>query len=338
MKKIIYSVLIIISVLSVWIAAELWLTFFQSNTREGTSYIYIKKGTNLKRLAEEIEATGKIINLKRFLKVADYYDLENDIKSGRYKISKGMDNRLLVRTFKFGWQTPHNLTLSGNIRSMEKLASIISGKTESDSITVLQALTNQSFIDSLGFTMETFPSLFLLNTYEIFWTTSPKNLIIRFKNEFENFWDTTRTNKAKALGLTPIQVTTLASIVAEESNIKTEHPVIAGVYINRLKRGIPLQADPTVKFAINDPSVKRILYKHLKIESPYNTYIIKGLPPGPITLPSPEVIDSVLNYSKHNYLYFCAKPTLDGSHLFAATLSEHNKNARAYQKAISRLK
>lgn len=338
MKKYLYPALSLIILSIVLLLTSIWSTHFKSNTNEGTSYLFIYQNTDLSTLNQKLNETGRIKNLRKFTKAAEYYKLEGNIKPGRYKITEGMNNRLLVRTFRLGWQSPHNLTLSGNIRSMDKLASIISGKTESDSLEVLQTLTDIKMVDSLGFTKETFPAIFLLNTYEIYWTVKPTDLVLRFKKEYDRFWNENRVRKASELGLTPLQVTTLASIVAEESNIASEHPVIAGVYLNRLKIGMPLQADPTIKFALNDPTVKRILYRHLEINSPYNTYKIKGLPPGPITLPSPGIIDSVLEYKKHNYLYFCAKATLDGSHIFASNLTEHNRNARAYQQAISRLK
>jgi len=338
MKKYLYPTLLLVIISISLLMLSVWSTHFKSNTNEGTSYIFVYQNTDLTKLNEQLYETGRIINLRRFSKAAKYYNLEGNIKPGRYKITKGMNNRLLVRTFRLGWQSPHNLVLSGNIRSMDKLASIIAGKTESDSLEILQTLTDFKMVDSLGFTKESFPSIFLLNTYEIYWTIKPKDLVLRFKKEYDRFWNENRARKASELGLTPLQVTTLASIVAEESNLATEHPVIAGVYINRLKIGMPLQADPTIKFALNDPTIKRILYRHLGIDSPYNTYKINGLPPGPITLPSPGIIDSVLEYKKHNYLYFCAKATLDGSHIFASSLTEHNRNARAYQQAISRLK
>lgn len=338
MRRYIILVSIAIVLSLIWYSVNFWSVHFKANTTTGTSFIFVPGNTGIEQLNNILEESGRIQNIKRFTKASRFYNLDGNIKPGRYKITAGMNNRTLVRTLRMGWQSPHNLTLSGNIRTPEKLASIISSKIESDSTSVLEVLKDISLIDSLGFTIESFPSVFLLNTYEIYWTARPKDLVIRFKKEYDKFWNQKRMEQASQLGLTPVQVATLASIVAEESNIAAEHPVIAGVYINRLKTGMPLQADPTIKFALNDPSVKRILFRHLEIDSPYNTYKNRGLPPGPITLPSPAVIDSVLNYQKHKYLYFCAKATLDGSHLFAATLAEHNRNARAYQAAISRLR
>ncbi len=311
-------------------------TLFKSNTKDGIGYLYVPTGASYNQLLDSLEALDRIVNIRSFKRVAKFEKLEASIKPGRYKIEEGMGNREIVRAIKFGWQTPTKITIAGNIRTKEKLASIISRKIESDSLTVLSQLRDSSFIDSLGFNSYTFMSMFLPNTYEVYWTITPKELAIKLKNEYDRFWSEDRVRKAKSIGLSPVEVITLASIVSEESNLKAEQPRIAGVYINRLHNKIPLQADPTIKFALNDPSIKRILFKHLQIKSPYNTYKNQGLPPGPIVIPGLSTIDAVLDYERHNYRYFCAKPTLDGSHSFAATLAEHNKNARAYQKAISK--
>ncbi len=257
---------------------------------------------------------------------------------GRYRVEAGMGNRDLVRMVKFGWQTPVNLTISGNIRTKERLAAILSKGLRADSISLLKMLKNDSLVKSLGLDSKNIIGMFIPNTYQFFWTVTPEEIAVRFKKEYDTFWNEERTEKAENLGLSPMEVITLASIVSEESNKVSEYPVIAGVYINRLRKGIPLQADPTVKYALGDFTIKRVLFKHLEINSPYNTYKVKGLPPGPITIPSSTVVEGVLNYTKHNYLYFCAKETLDGTHAFSETLSEHNRKARAYQAALNRLK
>ena len=337
MRRLLLIILSIFFVVGVAIAYIGYRAFFASNTHGEATYIYIRQGEDYHSLIKYLEESGSVIDMKSFKLVASVEKLEEAVKPGRYRISPGMDNRQLARTFKLGWQTPVNLTISGNIRDMDKLASIISSKIECDSMSVIRALTDETVIDSLGFDRYSFPAIFLLNTYEVYWTISSADIVKRFKKEFDSFWSQKRLQRAKEIGLTPIEVSTLASIVAEESNIKMEYPIVAGVYINRLNKGMRLQADPTVKFAHNDPSIRRILYKHLEIDSPYNTYMYPGLPPGPIVLPSPEIIDSVLYYTEHKYLYFCAKATLDGSHNFAVTLEEHNRNAREYQRAIGRL-
>jgi len=338
MRRAIYLLSTVIVISGAVGALLLFNTLFKNNTTKGVSYVYIPSNSQYEELIDSLNSSKRVININTFKRAAAIEKFKNNIKPGRYKILEGMNNRTLVRMFKLGLQTPLNLTFSGNIRSLERLSAIISTRIESDSLSVYNVLNDKKLTDSLGFDSLSFPGMFIQNTYEVYWTTKPKDLIVRLHREYNIFWNEERRSKALQIGLSPKEVTTLASIVAQESNIKSEHPLIAGVYINRIKNGIPLQADPTIKFALNDPSLKRILYKHLEIESPYNTYKKRGLPPGPIVLPSPGVIDSVLNYSKHNYLYFCAKPSLDGSHSFASTLQEHNRNARAYHNAIRGLK
>ena len=336
-KKLLKIIIIPAIILSGIITYTGFRILFAGNT-DKTGYLYLKESTSLASLTDSLENKHYIKNINSFKIATRFEKLGPDVKPGRYRVVNGMNNREIVRMFKLGLQTPLNLTLSGNIRNVERLAAIISSKISSDSAEVLKALKNNQLIESLGFNKFTFPSMFILNTYEIYWTTKPEELILRLKKEYDLFWNESRKRKAAETGFTPVEITTLASIVAMEGNLKSEHPVIAGVYINRIKSGIPLQADPTIKFALNDPSLKRILFKHLEVESPYNTYKYRGLPPGPIVIPAPSVIDSVLNYRKHNYLYFCAKPTLDGSHSFAVTQSEHSRNARAYHNAIRGLK
>ncbi|OFY42953.1 MAG: hypothetical protein A2X18_00465 [Bacteroidetes bacterium GWF2_40_14] len=337
MKRILLFIAIILAIVASLFVYTGYRALFKPNVTSGTGYLYLPTGTTYNQLMDSIKVLDKLININSFEKAAKFEKLSLTINPGRYKIERGMTNREIVRSIKYGWQTPTRITIAGNIRTREKLASIFSRKISSDSLTILNVLEDNKFADSLGFTQNTFISIFLPNTYEVYWTITPKNLVIRLKTEYDKFWNQERKTKAKEIGLTPSEVITLASIVSEESNFRDEQPRIAGVYINRLHKGIPLQADPTIKFAINDTAIKRILYKHLKINSPYNTYINRGLPPGPIVIPALHTIDAVLNYERHNFQYFCAKPSLDGSHNFAVTLAEHSRNARAYQKAISRL-
>ena len=199
-------------------------------------------------------------------------------------------------------------------------------------------MNDSTWCDSLGFTRETIPALFIPNTYEIYWNVSPERFMARMKQEYNRFWTEERRKKAEALGLTPVEVSTLASIVEEESAVADEYPTIAGLYLNRLKAGMPLQADPTVKFAAGDFALQRILDKHLAIDSPYNTYKYAGLPPGPIRIPSIRAIDAVLNPAHHRYFYMCAKEDFSGRHNFAATLAEHNRNANRYRAELNRRK
>lgn len=211
---------------------------------------------------------------------------------------------------------------------------------DADSVTILSTLRNESIIKEMGFgSAEAMFSIFLPNTYEVYADITPESLVWRLKRESDKFWASeSRQAKLEALGMTSYEVMTLASIVHEETNVAEEMPRIAGVYINRLKRVMPLQADPTLKYAAGDPTIRRVLDKHKSIESPYNTYKYVGLPPTPIAMPDMAAIEGVLNYEKHDYLYFCARAEMDGRHNFARTLAEHNKNAKEYHRALDRLK
>jgi len=338
MKKLLFASLFFIFSTALLLTNFTWFILCKSNSSESGAIVYIKDNLTLNNLVNVLDTNYAIKDDYSF-KIASYiWKLDGNIKPGRYRIKPGTNNKQLVKLFLLGLQEPHNLILTGNIRTMEKLSTLISSKISANSQEVYNTLTDSLLIDSLGFDKYTFPAMFILNTYQIYWTTNPKDLILRLNQEYQKFWNQERVAKAKSIGLDPIEVTTLASIVAEESNLKSEHKIIAGVYMNRIKRGMPLQADPTIKYALNDPAIKRILYKHLTINSPYNTYKKTGLPPGPIVLTNESVIDAVLNYSKHNYLYFCANSSLDGSHNFSTTLTQHNRNARAYQVAISKIK
>ena len=279
-----------------------------------------------------------VMHMESFNKVASRANLESTFKPGRYVFTPDNSNKDIVRILQHGWQSPMMLTLSGNIRGMEKLSGILGKKLACDSAEFAQYFASEEVWKDNGFEKETFMAMFLPNTYEVYWTITPGKFVERMKKEYDKFWNQGRLEKAKAIGLSPVEVSILASIVCEETNYTPEMPRVAGVYMNRLNKGMKLDADPTVKFALGDPSIRRILFRHLEIDSPYNTYLYAGLPPGPITIPSIRGIDAVLDYEHHNYLYFCANANMDGTHKFARTLSEHNRNARAYQAALNKLK
>jgi len=241
----------------------------------------------------------------------------------------------VIRLLRSGNQTPADITFN-NIRTTENLAGRLSQQLMVDSITLLNALKKTTVPKKYGFNEATFLSMFIPNTYEVYWDTSIDNLLNRMKREYDAFWNESRKDKAEKLGLTPVGVSILASIVEEEATYADEYPVVAGLYLNRLNRGMRLEADPTVKFAVGDFSLRRILYRHLEVESPYNTYKNSGLPPGPIRIPSIRAIDGTLSPQQHNYLFMCAKDDLSGRHDFAATHAEHARNARAYQQALNK--
>jgi UPF0755 protein len=202
-------------------------------------------------------------------------------------------------------------------------------------VSILQALNDNDFLGKFGFDSRTAIGMFIPNTYELYWNTNADGLIERMYSEYEKFWNDSRKTKLQQTGLTQAEVSVMASIVAEETNVTDEMATIAGVYINRIKSGMLLQADPTVKFAIGDFSIRRVLNKHLDYDSPYNTYKYKGLPPSPICMPSIAAIDAVLDYVHHDYYYFCAKNDFSGRHIFAKTLAQHNSNAQAYRNALN---
>lgn len=224
------------------------------------------------------------------------------------------------------------------MRTKENLAGRISEQLMLDSLTLLNMLNSETNLKSLGFDTNTIVAMFIPNTYEVYWDTSIDKLMNRMKNEYSTFWNESRKAKAKQVGLSPIEVSILASIVEEEATYSDEYPIVAGLYLNRLKRGQRLEADPTVKFALNDFSLRRILYKHLEVESPYNTYRNEGLPPGPIRVPSIKGIDATLSPQDHKYLFMCAKEDLSGRHNFATTHAEHVRNAARYQRALNEKK
>ena len=261
-------------------------------------------------------------------------DVAQKLKPGRYIISKSSTSIYIARMLVFGWQTPGNLTLSGTIRDKGVLAKKISNQMMVDSASVASALDSAEFLSGYGFTPENVFALFLPDTYQMYWTASVKDIFDRMKKEYDACWTPERVAKSEALKLTRMQVSILASIVSGETLKSFEYPLIAGVYLNRYRKGMKLQADPTVAFC-HGYTLDRILKKHLSIDSPYNTYKYAGLPPAPINVPPKACIDAVLNPDKHGYLYFCASPEFDGTHLFAVSYKEHLKNARAFQRALT---
>ena len=246
-----------------------------------------------------------------------------------------MNTNQIVNMLRSGRQDPVDVTFN-NVRFKEDLAEKVSKYIWADSVSILNLFSDEKLITGFGFTTETFRTMFIPNTYEFYWTTSAEEFAQRMKIEYDKFWTETRKAKAKKIELSPEEVIILASIVQSETVKPDEMKRIAGLYLNRLKRGILLQADPTIKYAVGDYSIKRVLNKHLEIDSPYNTYKYAGLPPGPIMFPEVSAIDAVLNYETHNYIYMCAKEDFSGYHNFAKTLSQHNRNAAKYRAALNK--
>lgn len=299
-----------------------------------TVYIYIDKQKNYAEVVAQLQEKAGLPSEKIFRLLAERMNYPNKVKTGRYAISDGMTMPDAIRLLRSGKQTPVNLTFN-NMRTGENLAGRIAQQLMMDSVTLLNALNDSAIAEKYGFSGYTFIAMFIPNTYEVYWDTSIENLLDRMKSEYEAFWNEARRNKAEKIGLTPVEVSTLAAIVEEEATYADEYPIVAGLYLNRLNTGMRLEADPTVKFAVGDFSLRRILYKHLEVESPYNTYKNSGLPPGPIRIPSIRAIDATLSPQQHNYLFMCAKDDLSGRHNFAATHAEHARNAARYQRALN---
>lgn len=313
---------------------SLYRSIFEPNvTRSGM--LFIPAQAEIEQVLDSLEAGNFIHKKNSFTWVAKKKSYTNSIKPGAYYLEEGWNNNQLIDKLRSGAQTPIKVTFN-NIRFRNELAGKLAQYLMADSATFAKILNDSTIATNYGFTFETFPSMFIPNTYELYWTTSPEAFVQRMLKEHQRFWNESRKAKAAKAGFTPAQIATIASIVQEETIKNDEKKRVAGVYINRLKRGWLLQADPTVKFAVGDFSIKRILHKHLEINSSYNTYKFVGLPPGPINFPDISTIDAVLNYEQHKYLYFCAREDFSGYHNFARTLSQHNRNAARYQRELNK--
>jgi UPF0755 protein len=286
---------------------------------------------------DTLELNLIIKNLKVLQWVAKKKNYPGMIKPGKYIIDRELSYNGIINLLRSGRQTPVRITFN-NIRTLNQLAGKIGKQLEADSSQIINFLSDDSNYINDGFTKENIIALFIPNTYQFFWNTDAKGLYNRMLKEYRLFWNDQRLAKAKEKGLDPKEVAILASIIDDEVTKADDKPRIAGVYLNRLKRGIPLQACPTIKFALNDFTITRVLKKHLLTDSPYNTYKHKGFPPGPISCSSVEGINAVLNAEKHDYLYFAAKADFSGYHNFSRTLSEHNRYAAIYQKELNKRK
>lgn len=298
-------------------------------------YLYIDDSRNFGTLVNHLRDSVGCQNIHSFERLAHWLGYGGQMKTGRYKVTPGMSNLDLINKLRRGQQTATRITFN-NVRQTEDLAERVAGQLMMSQSDLLALLTDSVQCAAYGFTPETIKVMFIPNTYEVYWNITPENLLKRMKKEYDAFWNEKRLAKAKEIGLTPVEVAILASIVEEETAASDEYPIVAGLYLNRLRRGIPLQADPTVKYAVGDFSLQRILFQHLEVDSPYNTYKYAGLPPGPLRVPSIKGMEAVLNYMHHNYLYMCAKEDFSGRHNFAVTLTEHNRNAARYRAELNR--
>ena len=315
--------------------------FAGMSSKKGTSYIYIDQDDNIDSVYAKLDTIATSRSMHAFKTLVRHSKYADHIRTGRYAIKNDMGAFITFRHLKNGMQDPVSLTIP-SVRTKGDLAAAVAKKTIIDEEELYDSLADESFCEKYGYDTATIVCLFIPNTYEIYWNASISKFMDLMKKESKKFWDFNRTEKAKAMQLTPNEVITLASIVDEETANDAEKPMVAGMYYNRLKlrnaeypNGMPLQADPTIKFAWKRFELKRIYNNLLSINSPYNTYKNTGLPPGPIRIPTVAGIDAVLNHIKHDYLYMCAKEDFSGTHNFAKTYQEHLKNAEKYSKALN---
>jgi UPF0755 protein len=298
------------------------------------AYFYIRTGSSFNDVINHLSEQNIIINRYSFERLSAIKGYKNRVKAGRYLIKERMNNNQLINMFRAGLQEPVQITFN-MIRTKQQLVSRIGKRLEADSIELMNLLNNIDFVSKYGFNRKNILSLFIPNTYEMYWNTSAVDFMERMIREYKGFWNTKRRARARELNLSPAEVSVLASIVqAEQSRFDDEKPVIAGLYFNRLKSGMPLQSDPTLIYALGDFTISRVLNGDKKIDSPYNTYKNKGLPPGPICLPEISSIDAVLNYQKNDYFYMCAKEDFSGRHNFSETMAEHSLCAKRYREAL----
>ena len=326
--------LFLVGAIASWLAYTLVLRPNLDLQGEKSIHVYIPTGSSFEDVVRMLERDGIVRNMKSFLLLAERKNYPARVMPGRYRLHHQMGNNELINLLRSGRQDPLMVTFN-NIRTREQLAGVLGRQLEADSIDILRLLNDKDLLQSYGKNPETAPLLFIPNTYEFYWNVSAPQILERMHREYLAFWNDRRKEKAGKIGLSPAETGILASIVERETSKLDEMATIAGVYINRLRRNMPLQADPTVVFAVGDFGINRVLNRHLEIDSPYNTYMYRGLPPGPISLPDPRVIDKVLQYEEHNYLFFCARDDFSGYHAFARTYAEHLANARRYHQALN---
>lgn len=333
MKKFWIALVVIIVLSLAGTGIFYYLRFFGPNVTDKQEYLYIKTGSTLDDVYRSITQQGIVKDTTSFLQSAQSMKFVK-VKPGKYRLKSGMSNRNLINMLKSGNQEPVTLAFH-NIRLKDQFAGFVSKKIEADSVSVLRLLDSAKFAEQHGFTTDNIYTVFIPNSYQLYWNTSADKLFDKMYANYQKFWTPERKQKAAALKLTPQEVSVLASIVDAEALRDDEMPTIAGLYLNRLNKGMKLQSDPTVIFSVNDYTIKRVLYRDLLTNSPYNTYMYKGLPPGPIMMPSINAINSVLDNKKTDYLYMCAKADFSGNHAFATNEAEHKVNAKAFQQALN---
>lgn len=311
-----------------------YMKYYGPNVTDNQDYLYIKTGSGFADVMKTIEQKGIVRDTTSFMQVAYSEKYENRVKPGKYRLHKGMGNKKLIRILALGEQEQVKLAFQ-NVRLKETFAGMVGKKLEADSASIIHLLDSASYLKPFGFTPDDVYVMFLPNSYKMYWNGSAEKFFGRMNDEYQKFWTPERKEQAKAAGLTPVQVSILASIVDAEALHDNEMPAIAGLYLNRINRGMKLESDPTVIFALKDFTIKRVLNKYLIFNSPYNTYLNVGLPPGPIMMPSVNAVKAVLNYQKHNYIYMCAKEDFSGYHNFATNMADHLVNAQKFHQALN---
>ncbi len=334
MLKKLFLFLMLIAIL---IASLGYYAIFASNCSQEEASFYLHKNQSLDALKEILETKNILQNQTTFNIVAQLKNLKQSIKPGHYTFEKGMSNNHIINMLKSGNQSPVKLTIHA-IQNIEDLSALLGKSLMHDSAHFANLLMQNDSLNGFGFSKQDIACMILPNTYEVYWTISAKTFLQKMQKAYQEYWTPSRLEKAKNQKLTPKEVCILASIAQKETARKDEAQKVAGVYINRLRIGMAMQADPTLIFALQDRSIRRVLNKHKEVESPYNTYKYAGLPPGPIDLPQIYVQNAILDYQPHNYLYFCAKEDFSGYHNFATTHTQHMQNARRYQKALNKQK
>lgn len=311
-----------------------YFKYFSPNVTNKEQYLYIHTGANYQDVYKTIQDEGILKDTASFNWAAGKMKYPSRVKPGRYRLTSGMSNRRFINMLASGSQEPVTLNFH-NFRLKEEFAGFVSKKIEPDSASILRLLDSSKFVEQYGFTTDNVYAMFIPNTYQLYWNNTPEKFFKRMYANYEKFWTPDRKQKAAAIELSPIQVSVLASIVDAEALHDDEMPTIAGLYLNRLKKGMKLESDPTVIFAKQDFTIKRVLNRYLSFNSPYNTYLHTGLPPGPIMMPSVNALNSVLDYKKTDYMYMCAKADFSGYHAFATNVADHLVNAHKFQQALN---
>ncbi len=329
------TVLFLAAILTV-VAYGVYFYYMQTSlsSESKTQYIYIDRDDNVDSVYAKIAVYAKPHAMKGLKALGQLKGYGDNVKRGRYELNTSISAHQMANILLRGEQTPLNVPIP-SARTLDRLAGAVSKKLELDSLELYTKITDPAVCRKYGYTPQTIASMFIPDSYNMYWTVSADEFLDRMKKEHDLFWTEERKAKAKALNMTPVEVSTLASIVTEETRATEEKPTVAGLYINRLKKGMLLQSDPTVKFAMQDFGIRRILNSMLTTDSPYNTYKYAGLPPGPIRIPMKEDLDAVLNYQKHDYIYMCAKEDFSGTHNYARTAAEHQANAQKYHRALN---